>query len=241
MIRLVFFVVAWCALGVLRAEDISGEPYTFRSDDGRELRGLIIEKSAASVRVLRADNGQEVAVPLWKLSAEDQEFVKVWQKPVGDEVGAKVVSFARDNIGKQVGKGECAHLATEAIKAVGAARRPKDSPGSGDYVWGDLIAFIPAGSTLPALENEGAKIKPGDIIQFRDARFKGKKAKRGTYWKSASHHTAVVEWVDPADGGKLHVLHQNTNGVRSVVRGFYKIADFKKGWIRIYRPVIAPQ
>ena len=73
----------------------------------------------------------------------------------------KVVEFARTNVGKQVGDGVCTSLAVEALRAAQARRFPF-SDREGDWIWGEEVP-----SFKEAL--------PGDILQFRDAVFQGKR------------------------------------------------------------------
>ncbi len=109
----------------------------------------------------------------------------------------KVLEFARERIGKKVADGQCLSLAVEAVRYAGAKHYPFDP--SGDYVWGRPIA-----SFKEAL--------PGDILQFRNAVFEGKRwitKRRWVSWHHEyPHHTAVVSEV--REGGRLvAILHQN--------------------------------
>lgn len=144
-----------------------------------------------------------------------------------------VVAFARSQRGKQVGDGSCVTLATEALRRSGA-KRISLRRADGDYVWGRRIDHF-----KDAL--------PGDILQFRDAEFQGKKRlprRRWTSWHySYPHHTAIVAEV--SDAGKLvTVLHQNVGGPgvddaqkKRVQDGTLQVDSLQKGWVRIYRPV----
>ena len=148
-----------------------------------------------------------------------------------------MIGFARKNIGKQVGDGECAALAAEAFKEAGAKGHGqyKDSPNDGDYVWGELVYGL---EIAPNLRTEstpvGTTVKPGDIVQFRDAKFSGK-AGGGTYTSEASHHTAVVVGASK-DGKTLEVLQQNVNGKKTVAAATIKLNDLQSGWVKVYRP-----
>src|ERR1700727_616597 len=82
----------------------------------------------------------------------------------------KIMRFCEDHRGQKVGDGECFALANDALHAAGGTRRFKDSPGKGDYVWGELIFTGQPGGSLDGAE----KILPCDIIQFRDTVFKAK-------------------------------------------------------------------
>src|SRR3954470_20102853 len=90
-------------------------------------------------------------------------------------VNEKVLDYAKKKLGEQVGNGECWTLANDAVLAAGGKSSPSytDSPAAGDYVWGELVygAAVKDGK----LTEEGAKktIAPGDIVQYRDAKFAG--------------------------------------------------------------------
>ena len=154
-----------------------------------------------------------------------------------DEFNPKVLAFAKKSIGKQIGDGECATLAVEAMKEAGAKplRDYKDSPKEGDYVWGELVYGLEIAPTLRTESTPvGTTVKPGDIIQFRDAKFSGK-AGGGTYSSEASHHTAVVVGASK-DGKTLEVLQQNVNGKKTVAAATVKLNDLQSGWVKVYRP-----
>ena len=121
-------------------------------------------------------------------------------KKTGTEVpplNARIVAYCKSQLGKKVKNGECTSLATESLKEAGAKRFP--SVGDGDYVWGRSIE-----SFRDAL--------PGDILQFRDAVFKGKRALskyRTLSWvENYPHHTAIVSEVKER-GKFVKILHQN--------------------------------
>src|SRR5215510_8770460 len=95
----------------------------------------------------------------------------------------RIVDFAKANVGQQVTNGECAALAFEALKHSGGKTKNafKDYPAKGDYVWGAFVYSLEMKDGKPQEEvGKGMQILPGDIMQFRDAKFKGKKGK-GTY------------------------------------------------------------
>jgi hypothetical protein len=151
-----------------------------------------------------------------------------------DTANDKVVEYAKSQVGKQVGNGECWTLANEAMKLAGtkSSFHFTDTPNKGDYVWGTL-SF--------GLDGKGAKesgalkdVKPGDIMQFRDAKFSGRKG-NGTYTMTASHHTAVVVKADKM-AKTITILHQNWNGKKTVAEETLPLGDLKEGWIKVYRP-----
>src|SRR5262245_52498835 len=126
----------------------------------------------------RLDRLEDRAVPA---VVADAPQVRVETQTIND----RVVAYLDARLGRRVGGGECAHAVTEALRAAGARFiRPADSPNPGDYVWGSLVKVItPGGDSAP-----GVACKPGDIIQYRNARFSN-----GMY---ATHHTAIVAAVD---------------------------------------------
>src|SRR5258706_1961574 len=96
--------------------------------------------------------------------------------PTGQQsLGDKVVAFCQEHKGEQVGDGECASLANQALRAAGAKGRGTDRPEKGDYTWGTQIFYIEAQESAPKTEGQSFEIKHGDIIQLRDVKFKGRR------------------------------------------------------------------
>jgi hypothetical protein len=148
----------------------------------------------------------------------------------------KVAAYCKGKVGEQVGGGECAHLASEALKSAGAAGRAKDNPNAGDYVWGELVLVYDAAAKPPLVQGKLADLKPGDIIQYRDTKWAGpKRTARGTYTASAGHHTSVVRAVEDK-GQTIRIWQQNNGGKRFVTEDVIYPADLKEGWFRVYRP-----
>jgi hypothetical protein len=154
--------------------------------------------------------------------------------PVND----KVVAFAKKSIGEKVGNGECWTLANDALKSAGgkSSSAYRDTPNEGDYVWGELVYGREVKNGKP-VESGNAKLKvvPGDIIQFRDAKFAGQRADGGTYSMTAVHHTAIVVNAAP-DGKVIAILHQNWNGYKTVAEAILTLTDLQQGWVKVYRP-----
>jgi hypothetical protein len=146
----------------------------------------------------------------------------------------RVVAFARGHLGKRVGNGECTSLAVEALRSAGARRTPLNR-GDGDYVWGRPVA-----SFRDAI--------PGDLVQFRDAVFRGKRrvtSRRSETWRyEYPHHTAVVAAVRE-NGRVVIVLHQNVGSEgspdeakRLVTETTLRTDSLQKGGkVWIYRPI----
>ena len=148
--------------------------------------------------------------------------------PLGD----RVVAYCQAHLGQKVGNGECAGLAFQALKSAGAATRGgPDHPGRGDYVWGRQVLLVEASPGGPRLTGTFSEIQPGDIMQYRDAKF---------VKMHASHHTAVVREVDPTTG-LVRAFAQNAGGRRFVVEVDVPLARLTQGWIRVYRPIPRPR
>lgn len=151
------------------------------------------------------------------------------------KLGERIVAFCRANMDKQVGDGECASLAVKALSEFGIKHRAgKDFPAAGDYVWGKQVFLVEASGKR---EGKASDIRPGDIIQYRDVKFEGKRRTggRGTYTASAAHHTAIVSSAAPG-GQTIYILQQNFAGKRVVTAYTIYLQDLKAGWLRFYRP-----
>jgi hypothetical protein len=150
----------------------------------------------------------------------------------------KIVKFCKDHLGKKVGGGECTHLAEAALKHAGAKLRTafKECPNRGDYVWGELVyALESKENTQKEMKVPRMSIQPGDVIQLRDAQFKGRNLRGQRYEMTYPHHTAIV--LALKENNVITVLEQNVNGMRKVMKSTYQLADLKTGWIRVYRPI----
>lgn len=72
-----------CLTTALHAQQPAAAPHTFTSTDGRKLTATVIEKTATTVTLRRAEDGKDFILPLERLSAADQALVKAWgTKPV---------------------------------------------------------------------------------------------------------------------------------------------------------------
>jgi len=123
---------------------------------------------------------------------------------------AKILQFARDHLGQQVGNGECWTLAEDALIYAGA--KPANQ-----YVFGDAIPLSSA--------------QPGDILQFESVILIG-----ANYWMilGTPHHTAIVDQIQ---GGQIQMLNQNVNGVLRVQYSTINLADLHSGTITAYRAI----
>jgi hypothetical protein len=144
-----------------------------------------------------------------------------------------VLEFAGKRIGEKVGDGQCVSLAVEALRHAGAKSYPFDP--SGDYVWGRTVASF-------------KEVLPGDILQFRNAVFKGKRwitKRRWVSWHHEyPHHTAIVSEV--REGGRVvAILHQNVGAhdADDATKQIVQEASIRPeslqagGAVAIYRPV----
>lgn len=145
----------------------------------------------------------------------------------------KVAAFAKANVGKPVGDGICITLAIEALRTAGARKFPLSDP-KGDYVWGSPVS-------------EFKDALPGDILQFRDAVFQGKrpvsKTRYVTWHHEYPHHTAIVARVEQ-DGKLITIYHQNVDfkgkeaDKDKVQEGELRMDSLQPGgWVKVYRPV----
>ena len=108
-------------------------------------------------------------------------------------------------------------------------------PNKGDYVWGTLEYAVEVKDGKATETGSAVKVRPGDVVQFRDTKFAGRRPGGGTYTMSFSHHTALVETVNP-DLKVVGVLHQNFAGKKTVTETTLTLTDIQGGWLRFYRP-----
>jgi hypothetical protein len=153
-----------------------------------------------------------------------------------------VVKYCVSREGKRVGAGECAHLATEALRVAGAeftrvgpdGKQIPETPEPGDYVWGSLLKTYSINPKTGKLADSAPKnkCKPGDILQFKNVKL----ADGYTY----PHHTSIVAEVDKA-GNPTSVYQQNVappeGGDGRIVRK-YKMQPLGllQGKISVFRP-----
>jgi hypothetical protein len=100
-------------------------------------------------------------------------------------INAAVVNFCVQNYQQEVGGGQCANLATEALRVAGAEF---EFP---NYKWGEPVETIVNGKAT----FYGA-VQAGDIIQYRNAQ--------------GGLHTAIVDTVDEETGQPVLVFEQDT-------------------------------
>ena len=79
----ILLALSLCITCFSDAQQPAAEPHTFTATDGRKLTATIVGKTDTTVTIRRAEDGQEFVLPLDRISAADQAFVKVWgTKPV---------------------------------------------------------------------------------------------------------------------------------------------------------------
>ncbi len=132
-----------------------------------------------------------------------------------ESLGARVLAYARQQAGRQVGDGECYDLADQALIRSGARSAPSfdDVTPGADYMWGTEVALRDA--------------RPGDILQFRGFNVRTSVTTRQFLPDGRSytmqnwmldereHHTAIVE---SNEGNTLVVLEQNVPPLGRVVQ-----------------------
>lgn len=146
-------------------------------------------------------------------------------------IGSSMVTFLNGKLSTRLGGGECAHMATEALRASGGEfHQPDigaDSPAAGDFVWGTLITTISLVNKVRTDSTPTAACLPGDIIQYGT----GTKIGTATY----ARHTSVVQTVNTSNRPTA-VFQQNFGSVRTVKVATIDVTKLTAGWIRIYRP-----
>lgn len=139
------------------------------------------------------------------------------QASLGDEI----VAYARSKLGEKVGGGQCSDLAFEALEAAGAD--PFDRS-----------------SRRASL----ADARPGDVLAFRGAEFRGRSGRGRTYWYRFEEHVAIVVAVHAdRDAPRVTVLHQNVGLAKDTVEKRERVteqtlnlADLKEGELAAYAP-----
>lgn len=146
-------------------------------------------------------------------------------------VAESLLEFARSNLGRKVGNGECATLAIEGLRKAGARVRFLED----GIEWGEPREAL-------------TEAQPGDVLQFSQARFetKTKLPRGGVYTQTFSfpRHTAILAAVKTEKGTtKLTILHQNAGMVdqpeeerRKVSEWTLDLKDLKEGSIKAYQP-----
>ncbi len=218
-----FIVVIFIFLSGVLSADVR----TFKDSQGNTLDGELVSATDKEAKIRKKD-GSIVSVRVDRLSKEDQAFVKEHRtsfikkllgKGAAANTGAvakdgpagRIVQFVKDNLGNQVGNGECWTLANEAFKNANIKR-----PGKDLRVWGRLV------------DHTKEELQPGDIVELNGAVF-------GNGMKFYGNHTSVVVAADKR--GNFTVMEQNINGKRFVQQRTYQLSDLKSGSLKFYRYV----
>jgi hypothetical protein len=129
------------------------------------------------------------------------------------------------NARRRIGGGECAHLATEALRIARAEFWRDEPPGTMDYVWtSNRIARLTHGRQLAY-----RRFQVGDILQYHNATFSA--------GGDLAHHTQVVAAVGYR-GRITQVYEQNVGGNRTAQRRAVRdLTKLTGGSVSIYRPV----
>jgi hypothetical protein len=178
----------------------------------------------------------EQRIQLSTTTAQPHLLTAVQVAPAIPTLNQKVVSFLAARLNTRIGGGECAHLASEALRAAGAQfitsqstiGTGADYPNPGDYVWGTFVAQVSATNGHVSQTTTKTPIVPGDIIQYDNAHFSD-----GSY---ATHHTSVVQAVN-AQGLPSVVYQQNFASKRYETLNPLDLSKLTSGFVRIYQPV----
>jgi hypothetical protein len=140
--------------------------------------------------------------------------------PALPPLNQKVLKFAEDHLGKQVGDGECWTLARDALRAAEAREPGYDGTAATTNVFGRRL-------------KPEEKPLPGDVVWFEQVKMAHKDGRTA----SMPSHAAIISKVE--DGGFV-LLHQNYGAGenrRKVQR--LDLTGYKKteGTMFVYRPV----
>ena len=170
----------------------------------------------------------------WKVPAWNQKK-NIHSFPAANQTAnQKVLDFVYSRLNTQVGDGQCATLASEALAYAGAKNFDVLGPNGpdADYVWGTPVA------TLTPASHPTASIIPGDIIQFRDVLIVTRTVYPNGSWAEsqmqALHHTAIVTNVS---GNTLTIAQQNSNGVMQDQLATLNVDGLTEGTMWVYRPI----
>src|SRR5690606_18639410 len=130
-----------------------------------------------------------------------------------EEVPLLLVAFCKENLGKQVGNGECWALADQALRARGLRR-----PTRGLRVWGRKI------------DVEKEELREGDHAEEPTAKFSN-----GT-WPGPEHTSVIVK----ANRKTIVVAQQNWGGKKTVSEMEFDPSTLVSGELMFYRPVDLP-
>jgi hypothetical protein len=164
-----------------------------------------------------------------KLERLEAREVPAVVAPAPATTNDRMVAFLASKVGERIGGGECAHVASEALRVSGARfiRRPDIVPG--DYVWGNLVKVVSNTNGVVRDSAPSIRVRPGDILQYHNVRIQS-----GGWTMWTSQHTSVVATVD-ALGRPTSVYEQNVNGDRNLRVSTINLSQLQSGRISIYR------
>lgn len=195
----------------------------------------------------------DASAPSATAKAEQKHFPPPSYPPQKKEWGERIVDWTRARMGQQVGNGECWTLAADCFSSLRAEDEAisteKIMTAQGTSFGLCIFSHYPSVQHQPTILS-GFALKPGDILQFRSARW----IRRDSSGRVVSEmraggpedaagckdHTAIVETVQYNQVGiKLGVLQQNSNGLRSITSGEYVLGtdEMIEGGVRVFRAV----
>lgn len=195
----------------------------------------------------------DASAPSATAKAEQKHFPPPSYPPQKKEWGERIVDWTSARMGQQVGNGECWTLAADCFSSLQAEDEAiaaeKIMTAQGTSFGLCIFSHYPSVQHQPIILS-GFALKPGDILQFRSARWIRRDSigrvvfemRAGVPEDAAGckDHTAVIETVQYNQVGiKLGVLQQNSNGLRSVTRGEYILGtdEMVEGGARVFRAV----
>jgi hypothetical protein len=142
-------------------------------------------------------------------------------------LGERMANYLQEQVNarRRIGGGECAHLATEALRIAGAEFRRTEPSGTEDYVWtSNRVARLTRGSQLAY-----RRFQVGDVIQYHNATF--------SVGGNLPHHTQVVAAVSSL--GRITQVYEQNVGVGRIAqrRAAPDLTKLTGGSVSIYRPV----
>jgi len=132
------------------------------------------------------------------------------------ELNKKIVLYIKNNMGKQVARGECWDLAAEALNNC-------EATWDGSYGFGKVVNY------------KKDCVYPGDVIQFKNVKLKYTEGEY-TLTESLEHHTALVYEVKSKSVYVIADQNNRFTGKNVGVRNF-DLTTTVSGSIKIYRPV----
>jgi hypothetical protein len=143
-----------------------------------------------------------------------------WQSAHSDiNLNRRIMAFAAQHFGQQVGNGECWTLAEEAMAAAGAIR--------------------PEGYTFGRELGHDEEWWPGDIIQFTRCKFKETLPgnRHMIIEAGAPNHTAIFGGMQ---NGSAMIAQQNYNGKKTVAVMYLDFHSLVSGSYKVFRPLMLP-